>query len=74
MKVHIGVDAGTGCVHTVTATAANIHDVDEIPNLLRPDDELKYAIAEYAYSWYNQIRPHSYNNYLTPFEARFDLG
>ena len=38
------------------------------------DEELNYAIAEYAYLWYNQIRPHSYNNYLTPFEARFDLG
>lgn len=38
------------------------------------DDELDYAIAEYAYLWYNQIRPHSYNDYLTPFEKRFALG
>lgn len=38
------------------------------------DEELNYAIAEYAYLWYNQIRPHSFNNYLTPFEARFALG
>ena len=35
------------------------------------DEELRTAIAEFAYSWYNQIRPHSYNNYLTPFEMRF---
>ena len=28
MKGHIGVDAGTGYVHTVTATAANVHDLD----------------------------------------------
>ena len=34
------------------------------------DEQLDYAIAEYAYLWYNQIRPHSYNNYLTPMEAR----
>ena len=47
MKVHIGVDAGTGCVHTVTATAANVHDVDEVPNLLRPDDEVMYGDSGY---------------------------
>lgn len=37
------------------------------------DKDLGNAIAEYAYLWYNQIRPHSYNNYLTPFEARYTL-
>ena len=37
------------------------------------DDELNYSVAEFAYSWYNQIRPHAYNEYLTPFEKRFDL-
>jgi putative transposase len=38
------------------------------------DKELECAISEYAYLWYNQIRPHSYNNYLTPFEVRFSLS
>ena len=47
MKVHIGVDAGTGCVHTVTATAANVHDVDEVPNLIREDDEVMYGDSGY---------------------------
>ncbi len=28
MKAHIGVDAGTGMVHTVEVTPANVHDVD----------------------------------------------
>lgn len=37
-------------------------------------EKLECAVAEYAYLWYNQIRPHSYNNYLTPFEARYALG
>ena len=37
------------------------------------DEQLDYAVAEYAYLWYNQIRPHSYNNYLTPLEARNSL-
>lgn len=35
--------------------------------------ELDYAISEFAYNWYNQIRPHSYNGYQTPFEKRFGL-
>jgi len=34
------------------------------------DDELNHAVSEYVYGWYNQIRPHSYNDYLTPMEAR----
>jgi hypothetical protein len=28
MKAHIGVDAGPGYVHSVTATAASVHDLD----------------------------------------------
>lgn len=47
MKAHIGVDAGTGYVHTVTATAANVHDLDQAANLVRDDDEVVYADAGY---------------------------
>lgn len=47
MKAHIGVDAGTGYVHTVTATGANVHDLDEIANLMRGDDEVVYTDAGY---------------------------
>jgi len=47
MKVHIGADAGTVCVHTVTATAAKIHDVDIVPNLLRLDDDVIYGDSGY---------------------------
>jgi IS5 family transposase len=47
MKAHIGVDAGTGYVHTVTVTAANVHDLDEAVNLVRADDEVVYADAGY---------------------------
>ena len=36
----------------------------------RTDEELTRAVSEYAYVWYNQVRPHSYNDYLTPYEAR----
>jgi IS5 family transposase len=47
MKAHIGVDAGTGYVHSVTATAANVHDLDQIADLVRADDEVVYADAGY---------------------------
>ena len=47
MMAHIGVDAGTGYIHSVTATAANIHDLDEVTKLVRSDDEVVYADAGY---------------------------
>jgi IS5 family transposase len=47
MKAHIGVDAGTGYVHSVTCTAANVHDLDEAVNLVRADDEVVYGDAGY---------------------------
>ena len=47
MKCHIGVDAGTGYVHTVTATSANVHDITETHNLLREDDEVVYGDSGY---------------------------
>jgi transposase, IS5 family len=47
MKAHIGVDAGTGYVHSLRATAANVHDLDEAVNLARADDEVIYADAGY---------------------------
>ena len=47
MKAHIGVDAGTGYVHSVTATAANVHDLDQVAHLVRADDDVVYADAGY---------------------------
>lgn len=35
------------------------------------DEELNTSIEEFAYTTYNHIRPHSYNGYKTPFEARY---
>ena len=34
-KAHIGVDKDSGLVHTVEATPANVHDVAEVPKLLK---------------------------------------
>ncbi len=47
MKAHLGVDAGTGYAHSVSVTAANVHDLDETVNLVRDDDEVVYADAGY---------------------------
>lgn len=47
MKVHSGVDAGSGYVHTITGTAANVHDSNEAVSLLRPDDEVMYGDSGY---------------------------
>ena len=47
MKVHAGVDAGTGFVHTITGTAANVHDSQQISELIRPDDEVVYGDSGY---------------------------
>jgi IS5 family transposase len=47
MKAHVGVDAGTGYVHTVTVTAANVCDIDQTVNLIRVDDEVVYGDAGY---------------------------
>ena len=47
MKCHIGVDAGSGLVHTITVTAANEHDITQTANLLREDDEVVYGDSGY---------------------------
>lgn len=35
------------------------------------DDQLNGATNDFAYVWYNHVRPHTFNNGLTPFEARY---
>ena len=47
MKVHAGVDAGSGYVHTITGTSANMHDVSETSKLLREDDHVMYGDSGY---------------------------
>ena len=48
MKWHIGVDAGSGYVHTITATSANVHDITQTHELLRKDDEVVYGDSGYV--------------------------
>lgn len=46
-KLHIGADAATGLVHDFSTTAANVSDIVETHELLRPDDEVVYGDAGY---------------------------
>ena len=47
MKCHIGVDAGSGLVHTITVTAANAHDITQAAALIREDNEVMYGDSGY---------------------------
>ncbi len=47
MKVHIGVNAGSGCVHSLETTAANVHDITMASRLLREDDGVAYGDSGY---------------------------
>lgn len=35
------------------------------------DEELDGAVKDFAYVWYNHVRPHTFNGGLTPFAARY---
>lgn len=47
MKAHIGVDLGTGLVHTVVGTAANVSDVSQAHRLLHGKEKLRLGDAGY---------------------------
>ena len=46
-KAHIGVDRDSGLVHTVEATAANVHDATETSKLLTGDEDEVYGDSGY---------------------------
>jgi len=48
MKAHIGADAGTGMVHSVSCTSANVHDIQEAHKLVRKEDEFANGDAGYV--------------------------
>ena len=41
------------------------------PNYFYDATSLDEAVNRYVYVWYNHVRPHSYNDWKTPFEARY---
>ncbi len=40
-------------------------------NSFETDIELNKGTLDYVYGYYNHIRPHSSNGYMTPFEKRY---
>ena len=47
MKIHAGTDAATGYIHTITGTAANVHDIVQAHALIREDDHSVYGDSGY---------------------------
>jgi IS5 family transposase len=47
MKVHIGADSDTGLVHSASVTAGNVHDSQELPNLLHGQERRLYGDSAY---------------------------
>ena len=47
MKVHIGVDSASGLVHSASITAANVHDSQQLPNLLHGKETRMYGDSAY---------------------------
>ncbi|MDI3462696.1 MAG: Mobile element protein [Nitrospira sp.] len=48
MKAHIGVDSQTTLIHSVTATAANVHDSQVLPELLHGQETRVWGAAAYS--------------------------
>ena len=48
MKAHIGVDSRTKLIHSVVATAANVHDSRILPDLLHGEETRVWGDSAYA--------------------------
>ena len=57
-KAHIGVDAGSGLVHAVETTAANVSDISQAHALVREDD--RFCCADFRLYRYSEapLRTH----------------
>jgi IS5 family transposase len=47
MKVHSGVNRDSGLIHSVVVTAANMHDLTPVADLLHGDEQVVYGDAGY---------------------------
>jgi len=47
MKLHIGVDSQTGLIHSASVTSGNVHDSQELPNLLHGGETRLYGDNAY---------------------------
>lgn len=61
MKCHVGVDAGSGYVHSLETTQANHHDITATSKLIGEDDDVVYGdsqiqkLPEFRYDWEKHI-------------------
>ena len=46
-KLHIGVDSQSGLIHSASITAGNVHDSQELPNLLHGGETRLYGDSAY---------------------------
>lgn len=71
LKCHVGVDAGSGYVHTIEVTPANVHDVTVASELIREDDDVVYGDSGYLGV---QKRPEVANDeHLSSIDYRVNL-
>ena len=47
MKLHIGVDSQSGLIHSASVTSGNVHDSQELPNLLHGQETRLYGDSAY---------------------------
>ena len=47
MKLHIGADSRSGLVHSASVTSGNVHDSQELPNLLHGQETRLYGDSAY---------------------------
>ena len=71
MKCHVGVDAGTGYVHTIEVTPANVHDVPVASKLIREDVELVYG--DLGYLGIQKCPEVANNAHLSSIDYRINL-
>ena len=48
MKAHVGVDSKTKMIHSVVATAANVHDPQVLEDLLHGEETRLWGDSAYA--------------------------
>ena len=48
MKAHIGTDCKTKLIHSVSVTGANVHDSQQLPNLLHGNERRLYGDSAYT--------------------------
>ena len=68
MKVHIGVDAQSGLVHSVIGTAANVNDVTQASALTHGDEQVVFA------DWASPDFPDGLFSPLSLAQSRLGLG